>query len=174
MFALLTNKYALGAIGAGIVLFMAYMWYQGQLNDAFKDGYSKRQGEIEAAHRQVVEQLEAENDRLRASDQVRVETVIQEKVRTEKVIEYIEKEIPVVDTSQCFALSADWVRVYNAAARANCRDTQVSADCPLTEAAMPTNGLDAGWGYRTAPSLASYREEFKSGARLLTKAPSPY
>ena len=97
---------------------------------------------------EVKAELEAENERLRSADNVRVETVIEERVKVEEVIRYVEREISQVDVSNCRALSVDWVRVYNAAAGANCGAAEVGAHCAVIEATLSPVELDAGGGVR--------------------------
>lgn len=133
MLSLFANKAVIGAVGGALVLVALSLWFNARLKDEYEAGYQARQTELIAQHAKKQRQLLEENERLRNEDRVRVETVIEEKIVTETVIEEVIREIPTVDTTACTALSDDWVRLYNAAARANCRADTVSSDCAILE-----------------------------------------
>lgn len=139
LLSLLNNRMVMGGLVVVVIVFFAWRWYSAQLEAAYNRGYDQRQTEIQAAHAAEVTRLTAENNRLRNADTVRVETVIEERVRTETVIEYIDREIPVLVESDCRQLSDDWVQLYNAAAGANHRHPEHSTDSPQPQAALPAH-----------------------------------
>lgn len=144
---ILPNKELIAAGGVLVVMLGVFWWHLAQVKSAHDVGYEKATLEITAklneAHDKARREWEAERDRLQNADQVRVETVYRDRIKTETKIEYITKEIPIIDTSGCSALPADWVRLYNKAVSANCGDSEIAAHCALTESGVPSIDEDA-------------------------------
>lgn len=172
--SLLLNRYAIGAIASALILAALGYWYHTQIKHAYEEGYAARQSEIQAAHDEKMKELETENERLRSADNVRVETVTKWRTKIQTRTEYVEKQIPVVDVSACRELSADWVSVYNQAARADCGPSEVSADCPLTETTLQEIPDNTRWPDWAKGSIADHREELRDWARMRAGARGPY
>jgi len=128
----LLSKTGLSLIGGGLAILAVLWWYNGQIKAAYEKGYAQRQTEVIEAHLKVVAEMQEENDRLRSADNVRVETVVEERIKTEKVIEYVDREIQVMDTA-CVDLGPDWLRIHNAAS-SNCSPESGADSCEPEDA----------------------------------------
>lgn len=113
-------------LGAGLaiasLLLSASLWYRGQLKTAYQQGYDARQLEVLEEQRKLVAAQETQNKKLQISDAITVEYVIKERIKTQKVIEYVDRWLPTMDITACPRLPDNFVRSINAAITKNIPD----------------------------------------------------